>query len=36
MSDLKINFEKSEKMFVLDDPEKLNDYVELFNCQKGT
>jgi hypothetical protein len=36
MSDLKINFEKSEKMFVLDDPEKLNDYVELFNCQQGT
>jgi hypothetical protein len=36
MSRLKINFEKSETMLVLDDSEKLNEYVELFNCQKGT
>jgi hypothetical protein len=35
MSGLKINFEKSEIMMVLDDPDKLQDYVDLFNCQKG-
>jgi hypothetical protein len=35
MSGLKINFEKSEIMLVMEDAEKLNDYVELFNCQRG-
>jgi hypothetical protein len=36
MSGLKINFEKSETMLVLEDTEKLNEYVELFNFQKGS
>jgi hypothetical protein len=35
MSGLKINFEKSETMLILDDPDTLQDYVELFNCQTG-
>jgi hypothetical protein len=35
MSGLKINFEKSETMLILDDSVKLQEYVELFNCQKG-
>jgi hypothetical protein len=34
MSGLKINFEKSETMLVLDDPDKIQEYVDLFNCQK--
>jgi hypothetical protein len=35
MSGLKINFEKSETMLVLEDAGKLDGYVDLFNCQKG-
>jgi hypothetical protein len=35
MFGLKINFEKIETMMILDDPDKLQDYVDLFNCQKG-
>jgi hypothetical protein len=35
MSGLKINFEKTEIMLVLDEPDKLQEYVELFNCEKG-
>jgi hypothetical protein len=35
MSGLKINFEKSEIMLVLDEPDKLQDNVDLFNYQKG-
>jgi hypothetical protein len=35
MSGLKINFEKIETMLILDDPAKLQNYVELFNCQRG-
>ena len=36
MSGLKINFEKSEVMMVLEDEEKLSNYAEMFNCQKGS
>src|SRR4051812_15894141 len=36
MSGLKINFEKSEVMMVLEDENKLFNYAELFNCQKGS
>ncbi|KAK1612124.1 hypothetical protein QYE76_035797 [Lolium multiflorum] len=35
MSGLKINFEKSEVMMILEDDTKQNFYAELFNCQKG-
>jgi hypothetical protein len=35
MSGLKNNFEKSETMLILDDPDKLQEYVDLFNSQKG-
>jgi hypothetical protein len=36
MSGLKINFEKSEVLMILEDDDKQNFYSELFNCQKGT
>jgi hypothetical protein len=36
MSGLKINFEKSEVMMILEDDIKQTFYAELFNCQKGT
>jgi hypothetical protein len=36
MSGLKINFEKSEVLMILEDEDKQNFYSELFNCQKGT
>jgi hypothetical protein len=35
MSSLKINFEKSETTMILEDADKLQEYVEFFNCQKG-
>ena len=35
MSGLKINFEKSEMMLIRRDEGKLQDYADLFNCQKG-
>jgi hypothetical protein len=36
MSGLKINFEKSEVMMVLEDDIKAHDFAALFNCQQGT
>jgi hypothetical protein len=38
MSGLKINFEKSEVLMILEDDEdddRLQEYIDLFNCQKG-
>jgi hypothetical protein len=35
MSGLKINFEKSETMMILEDADRLQEYVEFFNYQKG-
>jgi hypothetical protein len=34
MSGLKINFEKSEVMMVLDDDVNAQDFAALFNCQQ--
>jgi hypothetical protein len=36
MSGLKINFEKSEVMMVLDDEVKAHNFASLFNCQQGS
>jgi hypothetical protein len=36
MSDLKINFEKSELMMILEDDIKKNFFVDLFNCLRGS
>jgi hypothetical protein len=36
MFGLKINFEKSEVMMVLDDEEKAQFFASLFNCQQGS
>jgi hypothetical protein len=36
MSGLKINFEKSEVLMILEDDDKQNFYAELFNCQRGS
>jgi hypothetical protein len=36
MSGLKINFEKSEVMMVVQDDIKIQCYSNLFNCQEGT
>jgi hypothetical protein len=35
MFGLKINFEKSEVMMVLEDDAKAHDFAALFNCQQG-
>jgi hypothetical protein len=36
MSGLKINFEKSEMMMILEDDTKQNFFADLFNCQRGS
>jgi hypothetical protein len=36
MSGLKINFEKSEVMMILDDEVKAHNFASLFNCQQGS
>jgi hypothetical protein len=36
MSGLKINFEKSEVMMILDDEVKAHNFASMFNCQQGS
>jgi hypothetical protein len=36
MSGLKISFEKSEVLMILDDDTKQNYFADLFNCQRGS
>jgi hypothetical protein len=36
MSGLKINFEKSEAVLILEDDTKLNYFADIFNCQRGS
>jgi hypothetical protein len=35
MSSLKINFDKSELMLIVEDSNKLEEYTKVFNCQMG-